>query len=47
MVIFGDYAHEYARNLSVLEQKHRQKSPYSWEVDMQIFTSPRYGEVDR
>ena len=26
--------------------KHN-KSPYSWEVDWQIFTSPRYGEVDR
>ena len=23
------------------------KSPYSWEVHRQIFTSPRYGEVDR
>ena len=22
-------------------------SPYSWEVNRQIFTSPRYGEVDR
>ena len=26
--------------------KHN-KSPFSWEVDRQIFTSPRYGEVDR
>ena len=24
-----------------------QKSTYPWEVDMQIFTSPRFGEVDR
>ena len=45
-VIFGDYAREYSHNLSVSEQKHSQKSPYSWEVDRQIFTSPRYGEVD-
>ena len=43
-VIYSDYACEYSRNLSVLEQKHRQKSRYSWEVDRQIFTSPRYGE---
>ena len=28
-VIFGDQAHEYSRNLSVSEQKHGQKSPYS------------------
>ena len=28
-VIFGDYAREYSRNLSVSEQKHSQKSPYS------------------
>ena len=46
-VIFGNYAWEYSRNLSVSEQKLRQKSPYSWEVDRHIFTSPRYGEVDR
>ena len=46
-VLFGDYASEYLRNLSVSKQKHRQKPPYSWEVDRQIFPSPRYGEVDR
>ena len=37
--IFCDYASEYSHNLFVLEQKQSQKSPYSWEVDRQIFTS--------
>ena len=46
-VIFGDYSCEYLRDLSVSEQKHSQKTPYPWEVDMQIFPSPRYGKVDR
>ena len=39
--------HENSHNLSVSEQKHSQKSPFSSEVDRQILTSPRYGEVDR
>ena len=45
--MWSDYAFEYSRKLSASEQKYRQQSPYSWEVDRQIFASPRYGEVDK
>ena len=45
-VIFGCVSAPRHRGCVNIHRHNHWKSPYSWEVDGQIFTSPRYGEVD-
>ena len=46
-VIFACVSAPRQRGCVNIHRHNHQKSPYSWEVDRQIFTLPRYGEVNR
>ena len=46
-VIFGDYAREYSRNLSVSEQKHSQKSRIRETLNLSTNADSSTSRVDR